>query len=140
MDSTCEARSPETPSPTWPKNRVGACTVTRRGHHVEDQHIGVLGIEVHPDWRGRGVGTALLEEALRGSATRFEIVELRVLGINERAIRLYQKYGFREFGRQPRSFKRGDRYLEDVLMWRPVDASQSADSADSVRVRGSASV
>jgi ribosomal protein S18 acetylase RimI-like enzyme len=101
---------------------VGGCTVGRRGHHLEDRHIGSLGIAVQPRSRGKGVGTALMRDALQKCQGRFEIVELRVLATNAPALRLYRRFGFQEFGRQPRSFKRGDRYLDDVLMWRSVAA------------------
>jgi ribosomal protein S18 acetylase RimI-like enzyme len=100
---------------------VGTCTIGRNGHHLEDRHVGTLGIAVLPEWRGRGVGTALLEYALEKCPGVFEIVELKVLAINEVAIKLYRTHGFVEFGRQPRSFKRGDRYLDDVLMQRSID-------------------
>lgn len=100
---------------------VGVCTVDRRGHHLEDRHIGVLGIEVHPDRRGQGIGDALLRHALSKCPGLFEIVELKVVAVNERAIRLYRRHGFEVYGRQPRSFKRDGRYLDELLMWRPVD-------------------
>ena len=100
---------------------IGSCMVGRVGHHLEDRHVGSLGIAIHPDWRGRGVGDALMGYVLARCPGVFEIVVLKVLSINEPASRLYRKHGFREYGRQPRSFKRGERYLDDVLMWRDIE-------------------
>jgi len=100
---------------------VGTCTVGRSGHHLEDRHVGQLGIAVHPDWRGKGVGHALLEYVLERCRGTFEIVELKVVTINSTAIRLYQRHGFTECGRLPRSFKRGDRYLDELVMSRPIE-------------------
>jgi ribosomal protein S18 acetylase RimI-like enzyme len=100
---------------------VGTCTVQRKGRHLEDRHVGVLAVAVYPDARGRGIGDALLAQALERCRGVFEIVELTVVSINERAIRLYRKHGFEVAGRHPRGFKRGDRYLDDLLMWRPIE-------------------
>jgi ribosomal protein S18 acetylase RimI-like enzyme len=100
---------------------VGACTLGRRGRHPEQRHIGVLGVAVHPDHRGRGVGKALLELALSQCPGLFEMVELKAIDANPQAIGLYRKFGFVEFGRQPRAFKRGDRYFDDVYMWRAIE-------------------
>lgn len=44
-------------------------------------------------------------------------LELEVVAENENAIKLYQKYGFVEFGRNPRGFKtREGKWQELVLM------------------------
>ena len=99
---------------------AGVCSVHRRGRHLEDRHLGTLGIFVRADRRGRGVGDALLRTALDRCRGPFEIVELRVVDTNP-ARRLYERHGFRAFGEQPRAFKRGTRYLNDVLMWRPIE-------------------
>lgn len=104
---------------------VGLCTIGRRGHHVEDQHVGVLGVAVRPERRGRGIGEALLRRALEESRGVFEIVELKLVSVNERAMRLYRRHGFEVCGRLPRAFKRGDRYLDDVLMWRAIEPARA---------------
>jgi ribosomal protein S18 acetylase RimI-like enzyme len=101
---------------------VGNCTIHRTGHHLEDSHVASLGIAVHPSFRRRGLGDALLKHALKKCEGLFEIVDLRVFAVNHPAMALYRKHGFHEYGRQPQSFKRGDRYLDDILMWRPVGA------------------
>lgn len=105
---------------------VGVCTVGRRGRHLEDRHIGVLGIGVDPDRRGRGIGDALLGHAVAKCRGLFEVVELKVVAVNARAIRLYRRHGFEVYGQQPRSFRRGERYLDELLMWRPVDDPATA--------------
>lgn len=59
------------------------------------RHAGVLGLGVVPEYRGRGVGRALLETALR-EARRIGLarVELTVREPNRAAIALYEKVGF----------------------------------------------
>ena len=47
----------------------------------------------------------------------FRQLELEVVGDNENAVRLYKKYGFMEYGRNPRGFlTRDGRWQELVLM------------------------
>ena len=58
----------------------------------------IYDLYVRPDWRRRGVGTALLEEAMKivrqEGATH---VRISALADNEPALRLYKKLGFREY-------------------------------------------
>lgn len=49
----------------------------------------------------------------------FEQLELGVFSDNERAIRLYEKYGFQKTGVSPRAFKLKDgTYRDEILMVR----------------------
>lgn len=82
------------------------------------RHIAVLGMSVRREWRNRGVGTALLEEALAWARAnpRLRRVELSVYARNEVAIGLYQKYGFiREGIRSGRIMEQGE-FLDDWIM------------------------
>ena len=57
----------------------------------------IYDLYVRPDWRRKGIGTALLQEAMKimrqEGATH---VRISVLVGNEPALRLYKKLGFRE--------------------------------------------
>ncbi|MFI5419090.1 MAG: GNAT family N-acetyltransferase [Candidatus Lutacidiplasmatales archaeon] len=108
---------------------VGVCFVRRKGRHVEDRHLGALGLVVHPEHRRQGIGGALLDYALRASVGKFEIVQLAVVDVNERAMRLYRRFGFEEYGRAPRAFKRGERYFDEVLMSIRLDQGPRASQA-----------
>jgi len=83
---------------------------------AEDGHVGVLGILVERDHRGRGVGRALLEEAIARSRGRFELLRLSVNADNPRARRLYERFGFRKVGSIPRSHRRYGTYVDEELM------------------------
>ena len=52
-----------------------------------------LSIAVIPDYRGKGIGTLLLEHLLTKAKTKFSSVSLSVWASNP-ALRLYQRFGF----------------------------------------------
>ena len=58
-------------------------------------HCGRLGMGVHQDFRGQGIGTQLLAQAMEKSREKgLERIELEVYGSNESAIRFYERAGF----------------------------------------------
>jgi Sortase and related acyltransferases len=73
---------------------------------------------------GQGVGKKLIEEAL-AEARKFSLLEtmlVSVLGENLPMLRLLAKFGFLEYGREPKGIKLADRYLDRLMLWRPVSA------------------
>ncbi|MGI0072084.1 MAG: GNAT family N-acetyltransferase [Thermoplasmata archaeon] len=107
---------------------VGSCAVNRVGTSPtsESAHVGELGILVHRDHRGQGVGTALLEHSLRQCRGKFEVVQLSVFSVNAGARRLYERLGFRYLGTRPRHVRRGDRYYDEDLL--TLDLPRASDS------------
>jgi len=78
-------------------------------------HNGVLGIAVLPEFRGRGIGTALLREALqRARAFGFTRIELAYRAGNARVAALYERFGFVREGVQ-RNAVRVDGAYEDLV-------------------------
>lgn len=58
-------------------------------------HSGQLGMGVQKRFRRMGIGTKLIEQALRkAKAKGLERVELKVFASNTAAIKLYEKLGF----------------------------------------------
>ena len=58
-------------------------------------HRGRLGMGVHQDFRGQGIGSQLLAQAMkRCREMGLERIELEVFGSNESAIRFYERAGF----------------------------------------------
>ncbi len=102
---------------------VGHCSIRRVGRTVdsENAHVGELGIVVDRDHRGRGVGSALLRDALRRARRNFSVVRLWVFGSNTGAKRLYVRFGFRPAGVVPRAIRRGREEIDDELMFVPLD-------------------
>jgi RimJ/RimL family protein N-acetyltransferase len=84
--------------------------------HVEATGFGFgeLGMLVARDWRGRGVGSALVEAAIGWARDRgLHKLSLSVFAHNEAAIALYRKLGFVEEGRRVKHFRRANGELWD---------------------------
>jgi len=78
----------------------------------------VVHMYVDPGRRGQNIGEALLRGLLDHvfGLDGIEQVQLSVIAGNDRAIRLYEKIGFRTFGLQPKYFKVGDAYMDQQFM------------------------
>lgn len=64
------------------------------------RHVGDIGMAVHDDWQGRGVGSALLRAGVELADRWLNLtrLELEVYTDNEPAVRLYQRFGFEHEG------------------------------------------
>lgn len=81
------------------------------------RHKGVLwGMFVRPEARRTGLAEALARRVLEEAAGAVEEVRLTVVASNASAVRLYARLGFREYGREPRALRVGDRYHDELLM------------------------
>jgi diaminopimelate decarboxylase len=95
---------------------IGSIAI-RRGTHAATRHTASLGMHVIAPWRGRGVGTALMEEGMRWARRHgVERVELSVYPHNDAAIALYRKFGFVEEGRLVRHARKSYGYEDEILM------------------------
>jgi len=92
--------------------------------HVEvSRHgFGEIGMLVHRDWRGRGVGSALLREAIsRAREEGLHKLCLEVFAHNTAAIALYRRCGFAEEGRRAGQYRRASGELWDsIIMGLPL--------------------
>lgn len=70
-----------------------------KGFGYVSDNIPELGMALLPEYRGQGLGTALMKELFKGMKARgIEKVSLSVAPENEPAIRLYERFGFQEVG------------------------------------------
>jgi RimJ/RimL family protein N-acetyltransferase len=86
--------------------------------HVEcSRHgFGEIGMAVLKEWRGRGVGSALLAAAIEWArAEGLHKLSLSVFPHNEAAIALYRKFGFVEEGRLVKQYRRQSGELWDAI-------------------------
>ena len=68
------------------------------------RHSGTFSITVRPDFRGEGVGSALIQTLIDWGKVNSSVekIGLNVFATNKRAIALYKKFGFVEEGRRVR--------------------------------------
>ena len=78
--------------------------------------FGEIGMMVARDWRGRGVGSALVAAAIEwGRENGLHKMTLSVFPHNEAAIRLYRKFGFAEEGRREKQIRRANGEIWDLI-------------------------
>jgi RimJ/RimL family protein N-acetyltransferase len=86
--------------------------------HVELSRFGFgeIGMAVAREWRGRGVGSALLAAAIEWARERgLHKLTLGVFPHNVAAIALYRKFGFLEEGRRVKHYRRASGELWDSI-------------------------
>jgi RimJ/RimL family protein N-acetyltransferase len=78
--------------------------------------FGEIGMAVAREWRGRGVGSALLTAAIEWSRGQgLHKLSLQVFPHNVAAIALYRKFGFVEEGHRIKQIRRQSGELWDVV-------------------------
>jgi RimJ/RimL family protein N-acetyltransferase len=93
-----------------------------RDPHPASRHVADLGLMVAIGWRRRGIGRALLAQAVewaQGAGVRK--LELHVFPHNEPAIALYEDFGFRREGYRREHYRRGREFVDAILMAYDVD-------------------
>lgn len=88
-----------------------------RDRHPYSPHVAEVGLMVAADQRRRGIGSALMAEAMKWARSAgITKVELEVFPHNEPAIALYRKLGFEEEGRRRGRYRIGGHQVDAVLM------------------------
>lgn len=102
---------------------VGSAGNNLIGRKDKLKHRAEFGISVIKEYWGLGIGDALTGECIKCAKDAGLLqLELDVVADNINAIKLYEKYGFEEYGRNPRGFKnREGKWQELVLMRLELD-------------------
>jgi RimJ/RimL family protein N-acetyltransferase len=101
---------------------VGRLSIAR-DQHPASRHVADLGLMVAISHRRRGIGTRLLEAALEWAReSDVRKLELHVFPHNDAAIKLYEKFGFVQEGYRRGHYRRGNDYVDAILMAYDVPA------------------
>ena len=102
---------------------AGGQPVGELGLHLARYGVADLGMAVAAGWRGRGIGSALLAEAIdQARKAGAHKIALQVWPHNAAAIALYERFGFRREGYLRRHYRRRSGELWDaVVMGLPLD-------------------
>ena len=84
------------------------------------RHVGTLGMLVHTEFQNQGIGTALMKTVLdlADNWLMLRRVELEVYADNQRAVRLYEKFGFETEGRKREASVKNGAYVDNYKMAR----------------------
>lgn len=100
---------------------VGISEVNLRDRAIA--HEGVFGISVSKEYRGEGIGKKLMELVLKEAKKnllQLRIVTLGVFSNNLLAIKIYKKFGFKEFGKLPAGILHKGKYVDHIYMYKKV--------------------
>lgn len=100
---------------------VGVTDITMKDK--AQQHVGTFGITVTKKFRNKGVGALLMELILREAIKhlpQLKIIELEVFANNDVAKKLYQGFGFKEFGILPEGLRFRDKLVDAILMYKKL--------------------
>jgi L-phenylalanine/L-methionine N-acetyltransferase len=99
---------------------IGMISVHTFPNKPRRRHAGAIGMGVHDDWQGRGIGTALMRAVLDLADRWLNLtrLELEVYTDNEAAIRLYERFGFEREGTLRQHAFRDGRFVDSYMMAR----------------------
>ena len=101
---------------------IGNASFDVAGRSRRNAHRADIGIALYKDYTGMGIGKLLFALVLETiEKCGFESAELTVVEGNNRAIHMYESFGFVETGRIPRANKYDDgTYADDIFMVRAL--------------------
>ncbi|HEY0295442.1 MAG TPA: GNAT family protein [Bordetella sp.] len=104
---------------------AGMVGMTRQPRSKMRHKAYIWGMYIEPGQRGLGLGGRLLEAALASAAALpgLRQVQLSVNAGNAPAIALYERAGFREYGREPEALCVAGALYDEILMARPIPRS-----------------
>lgn len=98
---------------------VGMAAITAAGEKYKVRHRADFGISVAREFWGLGIGKALLYACMEcAKDAGYEQLELEVVAENARAIAMYEKAGFVEYGRNPKGFKSRTSGFQELIFMR----------------------
>lgn len=102
---------------------VGSAGIDAVRDREKTRHRAEYGVSIIKEFWGLGIGGELTKACIEcAKEAGYRQLELDVVSENERAISLYRKFGFVEYGRNPRAFRTRDgRWQELVLMRLEID-------------------
>lgn len=102
---------------------VGVADATRSVYETEP-HVCTFGIMLKKEWRGKGIGSLLMDKTLEAIVTHMTgitIIRLGVFGNNPIAERMYRNKGFIQYGVLPKGLKHKGEEVDHIFMYKRLD-------------------
>lgn len=100
---------------------VGSASV-KKGKYGATEHTGRLALALKKEFRGKGLGSKLMELIISEAKDKLdiEILSLEVFENNQAAINLYKKFGFERSGKIKDGLKEDGEYRDKIIMERDL--------------------
>lgn len=88
-----------------------------------ERHLGLFGITIKKEYRGQGIGKALMGLTLTEAKKQLKGLKIIMLGVfapNKKAIKMYQSFGFKQYGLLPKGAYTAKGYVDHMEMYKPV--------------------
>jgi RimJ/RimL family protein N-acetyltransferase len=97
--------------------KIAGVAILKRGSMEMSRHTAKFRTWLAPGFRGMGLGKKLMEYTIVwAEANGLEKINLDVFSNNQRAIKLYQKYGFRKEGHLRKQYVLKGKYVDEIFM------------------------
>jgi len=106
---------------------VGMANIDTFPNRPRRKHAGAIGICVHEEWQGKGLGAILMQAIvdLADNWLNLTRLELEVFADNDAAIHLYERFGFELEGRLRQHAFRDGQFVDSIVMGRLRATDQS---------------
>lgn len=93
---------------------AGNASIKPLSSHYKSAHRGGFGIAIKQKYWNLGIGNLLIQECLNQAVKAgYEQIELGVFADNDKALKLYKKYGFEVWGRTVNAYRLKDGTYRD---------------------------
>ena len=98
---------------------VGSAGITAVGGRRKVVHRARFGISILKEYWGMGIGRVLMEASINcARQAGYTQLELEVVADNQRAVSLYRRAGFEEYGRNPRGYRSASVGYQELVYMR----------------------
>ncbi len=100
---------------------IGICGIDAKTRI--EKHLGVFGISIAKEFRGEGIGSQLMQLVISEAEKNIPQLEIIILGVfsnNDLAKKMYENFGFKEYGILPKGIKRDSGYSNHIFMYKVV--------------------
>ncbi len=102
------------------KKYLGSCDIEKQGKR--QGHVGLFGIALSKECRGRGVGFKLAQKTIELAKKRLGLkqIVLSCFASNKIAINFYKKLGFKQYSRHPRAIFYKGKYIDAIWFYKDL--------------------